>query len=210
MHLTESGWGPCIAGFTGPTGPALCGIPYAPGSFNFTGPNEPVIASLGFNQAFATVGQTFIPSVSSAISAFAFSVQLPVGPANDSFRLQAYLYAWDETARHPVGSALYVSSVVDIMQNPTILSFRTCVSVQADQRYVIFLSTSGLWTLDSGGLPRQGSVTFTDDTSIPSGTFVYVDTANNPAAFTTSRWGESTDFSGGFDFGCSLTYASPT
>ena len=100
-----------------------------------------------------------------------------------------------------MGPVLYSSDVTTTTTQPQVLTFTltTCVTLQASQQYVMFLSSSGLWdaTGPSGGFFYQVSNTNY------GGSAVYYNNGNNFASLTTSTWSATYL---GVSFASSITY----
>ncbi len=186
----------------GATGPCAVSATPVAGSFSFLNPTGTTVESFGYNSnsAYATYGQTFIAPRTTTITSIAFTVNLPPGTINNLFVLKAYIFTWSDPLVQPTGLALYTSETTSIPSNPATLTFQVpCIAVTVGQKYVAFLSTSGLW---NGGDALEGTFGNVAPTSIPTGEFVFINSGNNPALWTTTPW----SFTSNYDLACAVTY----
>ncbi len=120
-----------------------------------------------------TYGQTITTPTDNILNSFSFwlgrtSTNYP-DPSEPSLDFMAYVYAWDGTASHATGPALYTSGVFTHNATPatpfTKYTFTTGgLSLTTGSVYALFLSTSGL----AGD--RRGSSGRRPATSTPAAT----------------------------------------
>ena len=137
----------------------------------------------------ATYGQTITTTSATLLRSATFELSA-AGGATANF--QAYVYQWDPSSSHIVGSALYTSAV---MTAPSGSSFAPVtitpdVMLAGSSQYVIFFSTSGLQTGQPHSSYHWGSVG--SNTLYTGGQFVYMNNTDTFSLLGTNVWSNIT------------------
>jgi Pentapeptide repeats (8 copies) len=142
------------------------------------------VQSFGY-QDTATYGQTVtVPATDTKLDSFTFYMKQPTG-----LLFRGEVYAWDNTANHATGSALYESSATHTTDSTVFqpITFNTGgINLTAGAHYVLFATISKDYAADAGaGRGPWGAIT-TDAYS--GGDFFYVNNRGDTSQWTSGPW----------------------
>ena len=152
----------------------------------------------------ATYGETITPTATQTrLGSFTFELAQTGGTAQ---QYQAFVYQWDPTNQHIVGSALYTSGVLTAPSgaafSPVTINTGS-VALTPGQQYVLFLTTSTISSQANGSykwgavtnitaarpLVREGQfLLFSNSTSLNGGQFVFFNNGTNFGQLSTGSW----------------------
>lgn len=160
-----------------------------------------VFDGFGYNANSATAGQTFVVTTASTISEFSFPVIASSGVDSSSAAAVGALYAWDEANGRAVGLAL-ASQKIPLTSALTQLTASFPPVTVAAGTYVVFFTTSGLWSQDPELIFQWRKVA----AQFLEGHLVYYNNGNDATQLTVSTW----DGSGVDDqsFACSICFVT--
>ena len=144
----------------------------------------------------ATFGQTVtVPATDTKLDSFTFYMKLPIGLV-----FRGEVYAWDNTAHHATGTALYESGATHTT-SPTVfqpITFNTGgINLTAGAHYILFATISKDYATDAGAgkgswglIPLSGPPPAESGDAYSGGDFNYINNASNTSRWTTPTWNE--------------------
>jgi hypothetical protein len=182
----------CSAGTCTTTIDTTTGTPHWNGSSSVSGFGYPNTA---------TFGQTVtVPATDTKLDSFTFYMKLPIG-----LLFRGEVYAWDNTAHHATGTALYESGATHTTNASVFQSipFNTGgINLTAGAHYVLFATISKDYAADAmppphgagkgswGLIPLSGPPPAESGDAYSGGDFNYINNGSDTSRWTTPTWNE--------------------
>jgi hypothetical protein len=184
--------------------------PHWNGSSSVSGFGYP---GVGSGRGTATFGQTVtVPATDTTLDSFTFEMKLPTG-----LLFRGEVYAWDNTAHHATGTALYESGPTHTTNAGAFqpITFNTGgINLTAGAYYVLFASISEDYAADAMPPPNgagKGSWGLIPLNSpggpdpYPGGDFFFLNNGGDTSQWTTTTWGSEAPL----DLAFKASFSSP-